>query len=93
MSLNNTESKVQATALPPVSREFALALDRHFRPIHIRPDMSRDELFQSVGERRVIDFILRNTGNRITSSDAGLLEKPVQQKKVSVWDYFTNRIS
>ena len=48
-------------AIPPVSREFAEELQRRFRPYEPEPGFDRDELMVSVGEQRVIKWILHQS--------------------------------
>lgn len=46
-----------AAALPPVSAEFIKILSDAFRPYEIKPGFERDELMQSAGEQKVIEWI------------------------------------
>lgn len=62
-------------ALPPISKEFAETLDKAFRPVTIYPGIDRDEIFQSYGERRVIDYIYKHS-RQVTVSGAPEAIKP-----------------
>lgn len=56
------------SAIPPVSREFALELKRRFKAFDVKPGFDRDALMQSVGEQRVINWILYHSNNTIVKS-------------------------
>jgi hypothetical protein len=61
-------SFVTSIPVPPVSKEFIKALSDAFRPYEIKPGFDRDELMQSVGEQKVIDWITHHAlqGRTIT---------------------------
>lgn len=48
---------VSGVTIPPVSEEFIKALCNAFRPFEITPGFDRDELMQSTGEQKVIEWI------------------------------------
>ena len=91
--------------IPAVSREFALELQKRFRPIDVRPGFDRDELMQSVGEQRVINFILAHANHHerhaYTVPDNTVVDVEVEkvdtkeivfQKETPNWfSRFTNR--
>lgn len=84
--------------IPPVTREFALKLKEVFRPYTVEPGFDRDELMQSVGEQRVISWILHHSNNTVIKSNVDIdntLEKnPIDnnnEDKSSWITRFTNR--
>jgi len=52
-----------AKNIPPVSRAFALELQARFKPFTPTPGFDRDELMQSVGEQKIISWILYHSNN------------------------------
>lgn len=93
-------------SVPPVSREFALELKRRFRPFDVTPGFDRDELMQSVGEQRVINWILHYSSNTIVKSNIDIdtiTEKNPEEvilepesnipNKKSLMERFTSRFS
>lgn len=62
-------SSLLSKSLPKVSREFALDLRNRFRPIPLKAGMDRDLIMISLGEQRVIEFILKVSSNSIVSSN------------------------
>lgn len=80
-------------AIPNVSREFALELKRRFPPIELKVGFDRDEAMQSVGEQRVIKWILHASNNSVvqgttdvvgtkeTNTDIDLMVAKVQEIK------------
>jgi hypothetical protein len=69
-------SYVGAVAIPPVSEEFVKALCAAFRPFEIKPGFDRDELMQSTGEQRVIEWIIHHAarGRTVTGEPSALRE-------------------
>jgi hypothetical protein len=62
--------------VPPVSEEFIKALCAAFRPFEIKPGFDRDELMQSTGEQRVIEWIKHHAlKGRTVTGDAGALKQ------------------
>lgn len=48
---------IGAVTVPPVSKEFIDVLSKAFRPLEIKAGFDRDELMQSVGEQKVVEWI------------------------------------
>jgi hypothetical protein len=76
-------------AVPPVSQEFIKHLRNAFRPFDLKPGFDRDELMQSAGEQKVIEWIEHHalqgrtvTGNpdavRSVETPAGAITKIVE---------------
>ena len=55
-------------ALPPVSQEFIKALKAAFRPYEVKPGFDRDELMQSTGEQKVIEWIMHHAYSERTAT-------------------------
>lgn len=49
---------VGAVPIPPVSAEFVRSLRAAFSPYAVEPGFDRDALMQSVGEQKVIEWIV-----------------------------------
>ena len=82
--------------IPKVSKEFALELKRRFKPFEPSPGFDRDELMQSVGEQRVINWILHHSNNTVVQSSLEVQsikeeESIPQIEKYSIWKRFTTR--
>lgn len=73
-------------AIPQVSKEFALDLQKRFKPYDVRPGFDRDELMQSVGEQRVIKFILHHCHKSSIQSDLEI-KKDEEEEETEVEEY------
>lgn len=65
---------VGALTVPPVSQEFIKSLTAAFPPFEVQPGFERDELMQSVGEQKVINWIKHHAAQgRTVTGDATAL--------------------
>lgn len=62
--------------VPPVSEEFIKVLCAAFRPFEITPGFDRDELMQSTGEQKVIEWIKHHAlQGRTITGEAGAIKQ------------------
>lgn len=93
-------------AIPRVGRDFALELQRRFPPYDVRPGFDRDELMQSVGEQRIIKWILHVSNNstirindtaviadgvELKPNDVVLIKDTIEERKPTLFEKFTSR--
>lgn len=69
-------SFVGALAVPPVSAEFVRVISDAFRPFEIKAGFDRDELMQSAGEQKVIEWIKHHAmqGRTVTGEPTAIRE-------------------
>lgn len=65
---------VGVMSVPPVSQEFLNVLTKAFRPYEVKAGFDRDELMQSTGEQKVIEWIKHHAaqGRTVTGEPAAL---------------------
>lgn len=65
---------ISAVAVPPVSQEFIDHITKAFRPYEVKAGFDRDELMQSTGEQKVIEWIRHHAlqGRTVTGEASAL---------------------
>lgn len=70
-----TQNKIQTLQIPPVSREFALELQRVFRPLSIKPGVTSEQIMFNAGELKVVEFVMKHSVDRIVSGNPNELKE------------------
>lgn len=74
------KTKLYIAEIPAVSHEFAQRLSQVFPAKEIKPGVSHEELQYNAGERRVVDWVLRQASGSVISGDIKDL-KPTEKNK------------
>lgn len=71
-----------AKHIPPVSLEFAKELQARFKPYDVKPGFDRDKLMESIGEQKVIKWILFHAQNSVSKSTIDILDNNIDKDKI-----------
>lgn len=68
------KKKLYVAVIPPVSHEFAQALDKRFSALTVKPGVTQDELLYNAGQRSIVEFVMAVASGTHVSGDIDKLE-------------------